>query len=760
MANDVYESAREAAEAIGTTQPTVSAWISNGRLKAERIARGGKGAYRIRHVDLIEASRGTMFEQDTQPQLRLDTSEDPTQHALSLEVLWPDERRSCPFDSSILAEFNEFRAVTYTVSLPSIFKLLSTQDYEFAEVIFGDERLVRANSAQQVVLLQEAIENEVAKTYIAIGGDTDPRAMHLMERQGEGRAAFYAVGGGVVHSKMYFLERPGLRRVLVGSANLSETAMSGKQGEVLLAYDNHDWMWDTLMRKYEAVKRLTTGLQLKGETKPAHLVRAEDLPAGREAKGSDKPVTIYVLDQTDKPGDPEYIAVRAKDLDGHLGEALRENIKPLPDGKAILQEASIKRINYAAAPKRTEDPAKLHRLDCVRQGGLPPRFVYDGRPIERPASSEGIMRDALLITQYIDKFHEFGERSDLLQQNYFRLMGWLYFSPFMPALARQLHIDGGNASKELQHMAVIYGQSDCGKSALTRFLLTSMFGPPAELDDSNFTQTDFKGRTTAVGVLPIFYQDISGSRFAGRGDRVQGEVIVKYYDQLVSRTSEYPCAVITSNADAAEFANEVRNRAFLVYTPKGLASDDVATRKRLDKEALPLINRIGQDFYNEYLYRMAEIRTSDPDPANFDYMLASTSLIREMLIENLHTDEVLPVWARPTMAGECSSAAWGLKHEQMASRLNSKSYTPHPMPAEGFWTANKEEILVGVNSVRETLRAREVQDHWVKRESTYGTGKVLHLHRDEVVASIQRTNPEWRLPVPWFKRPLFPVRRS
>ena len=57
---DVYESAGEAAEAVGTSPTTISNWISAGRLRAERIPRGGKGAYRIRHLDLIEASRETM----------------------------------------------------------------------------------------------------------------------------------------------------------------------------------------------------------------------------------------------------------------------------------------------------------------------------------------------------------------------------------------------------------------------------------------------------------------------------------------------------------------------------------------------------------------------------------------------------------------------------------------------------------------------------------------------------------------------------
>ena len=557
----------------------------------------------------------------------------------------------------------------------------------------------------------------------------------------------------MIHSKLYFLERPGLRRVLVGSANLSERALSGRQGEVLVAYDNDPWMWDRMLQKYEAVRSLSPPLELRTQIKEAHLVLAQDLPAGRQAELDEKEAaTIYTFSPTDIPGDPEYLAVRAEEIYSHLGEGLREQIKPLPNGTAVLHKAALRQINYAAAPKRADDPAKLHRLERAES-----RFIYDGRAVERPLDYAGIERDALLISQFIDKFREFGAGSDILQRNYYGLWGWLYFSPFMPELARKIHTMGGNASKELKHLAVVYGQSNCGKSALTKFLLTSMFGPPSTFDDSCFTQSDFKARTARVGILPIYYEDVSGSRFAGRNQN-QGEVIVKYYDQLVSRTGQYPCAIVTANADAGQFGNEVRNRAFLVYTPKGIASDDDNTRRRLDREVLPLLNRVGQDFYGEYLHRMSGILSDVQDPTEFDYLWEYTALIREILIENLKGGEVLPEWAKAVTASGFNGLAWELKHREMAKKLTRKLYTPNFPPPPPYWTANDTEIIIGVESVRDTMRSKEFQDHWVKREGTYG--KLLALHRQAVEESIQRTDPDWKLPVPALKRLASSLRRK
>ena len=41
MDKNVYETTREAAEAIGASHATVADWIKSGRLKAERVPRGG-----------------------------------------------------------------------------------------------------------------------------------------------------------------------------------------------------------------------------------------------------------------------------------------------------------------------------------------------------------------------------------------------------------------------------------------------------------------------------------------------------------------------------------------------------------------------------------------------------------------------------------------------------------------------------------------------------------------------------------------------
>ena len=69
----------------------------------------------------------------------------------------------------------------------------------------------------------------------------------------DGRARFFVVKDAIAHAKIYLLERAGLRRVVVGSANLSETAFSGRQAETLVVYDNDDVAWEHYCGQYEDV---------------------------------------------------------------------------------------------------------------------------------------------------------------------------------------------------------------------------------------------------------------------------------------------------------------------------------------------------------------------------------------------------------------------------------------------------------------------------------------------------------------------------
>ena len=54
------------------------------------------------------------------------------------------------------------------------------------------------------------------------------------------------------------LEGEGRRRVIVGSANLSETAFSGRQAETLIVFDDDEAAWTHYTGQYCAIKDIAT----------------------------------------------------------------------------------------------------------------------------------------------------------------------------------------------------------------------------------------------------------------------------------------------------------------------------------------------------------------------------------------------------------------------------------------------------------------------------------------------------------------------
>ena len=70
----------------------------------------------------------------------------------------------------------------------------------------------------------------------------DERQRVIFERIQAGKARFYVVKDNIAHAKLYLLEADDgeRRRVVVGSANLSERAFGGKQPETLVVWKKAD----------------------------------------------------------------------------------------------------------------------------------------------------------------------------------------------------------------------------------------------------------------------------------------------------------------------------------------------------------------------------------------------------------------------------------------------------------------------------------------------------------------------------------------
>ena len=87
----------------------------------------------------------------------------------------------------------------------------------------------------------------------------DDRHIHILEKVHSGKAHFYVLRKYVAHAKLYLLsDVNGHTRVIIGSANLSERAFSGRQSETLVKFDNDEKAWQHYNRMFERLKNASS----------------------------------------------------------------------------------------------------------------------------------------------------------------------------------------------------------------------------------------------------------------------------------------------------------------------------------------------------------------------------------------------------------------------------------------------------------------------------------------------------------------------
>lgn len=649
---EFYESAQEAADAVGANVTTITRWITAGTLRAERVSRPdapGREVWRIQREDLAERIKGTRysFKSDLHQGTLLSPQkfQDPdaaTKDHTSLKVRWPAEERVEPFSLDLFQGYDRFRALTYSVSADMIFHLLTTCGFDQWQIVFGCDKLVNAKMSE-VMAAQVIVRAAMTDAYFGIGGDLDRRAVDLLAQIAEGKGEFRSLKDKVAHSKIYLLDAPGKTRVIVGSANLSETAFSGRQAEIMVAYDNHEWMYRQVERDFLNLYQVGTADAplVREQIHPAEL---DDVDVGEflfpTEMTKQQQVSIYVpATQDDDPEKVRKLGVVQESAENRLRVAAAGQLKPTKDGYVNLTPAKyhgIVRRAAEAAPERQRAPTP----NLTYQEG---QFIYNGRTHERPTNSEDVQqiaRDAVHLIQYLENYSQFGSGAEVLQQGYFAIMSWLFFAPFMPRLKKAKEDQGpGDFGGKL--VAILYGDPNCGKTDLVRLLLTSMFGSAKYYGDADFTQAQVRGRGQEAGLFPLFYDDVGADRISGH--KATGVKIIKEMDQEWKGGDEYPCIIASLNSDTSELVGEAHKRTLKVYTDCGLPLWDLKKTEALRKESQLIHNRIGTAFYREYLYRMDQMLPAEgAELAELDYLALSSRLIMELLAESLQPDESLP----------------------------------------------------------------------------------------------------------------------
>ncbi len=690
----------------------------------------------VKYTAMVTSVNARAREMTTQQGFTFDDPDSRTRSG-TLNVVYAQANSVSAFDRSLFADFDSMKALTYTSSIPMILGLLKDFDYDSFECIFGHNGVL-TRSAADLLAFQSVVDESLNKGFVGIAGLSEERRKILYDRAASGAAQFYVVKDAIAHAKIYLLEKDGLRRVIVGSANLSEVAFSGRQAETLIVFDNDDMAWRHYARQYEAVRSVATS-KLSVREKPilAELMPIEETPLLKEAESSESGISMYIpASQEDEAeyGIPQILE-KVERIKPVRQKALAD-IRPDRSGSVKFIPRIIRQMTRIATSVGDEGAPATYLSYDGRQ------FMLSGNEMNLDIVPDEVRSDAAAWLEFFSNY-ENGFVGDVprLQKDYFTFMSWFYFAPLMCDI-RNKAIRNGNFSFDQPMFAVVYGQSNCGKSSLIETLMKSMFSYPRIVETQYFTRSNLRGLQQAYKRFPVVFDDVTRDRF----NRHAPEIIK---DENI-RDSEYPCFALSMNADARNFPSEIVKRSLMIYTRTSLPGDDTAARRRLQRSVANIRERLGTALYREYLKRvLSEIASlSDKDYNEIDVLHLSSAALCDVFRDNLSNGEEMPQWCAPMTLEDYQKRAFERPRLVLENLLHPDKYSKERRPPVGGWNISGELVIVAVEPMTASRTRNDIPD-WILEE-TASVSDQIAMKRDLLEDFLNRPVKSPRKWLPFF----------
>lgn len=536
------------------------------------------------------------------------------------------------FDWSLFSGYDSMRALTYSASAPAIVRMLADYEFERFECVFGSERTL--GDLKPVLAFQQVVMSD---TRAAIKGLDDARAVAILRQVSDGKAEFRVLRQRIAHAKLYLLEntKDGKRRVLIGSANLSETAFSGRQPETLVKFDNDEKAWAHYTAMYNMIRDEASD---KIELPPDRIDKAEvelsEIPA---TSGNAGTLVIHSVDSGESlalvPTSDAQIK-RIERVEAATSPLIAAVVPPFRNGVQRITPQVKREIRHIKLVK-SSDEADNRRFSINRAAG---EASLDGEPFPLEFDEVSVKKDADLMLDYFSSYEDaFHGEVPRLQRDYFTLWSWLYFSPFMCDL-RNLALVRNEDIIRYPSFAVVFGKSNCGKSTLLDMLTTSMFGKPAGVDKASFTTANLRALQQGYKRFPVVFDDIGRRAFTQHG-----RDIIK--DETPPPTEEFPGFVLSMNADPPSFPDEIVKRCMMIYTTTALPPYNDGLRRKVASRIRRVTRELTGSLYRLYLVEVMEKLGREPLPD--DWLLLSSETLRNIIVGAADEAELRAPWLQP-----------------------------------------------------------------------------------------------------------------
>ncbi len=516
--------------------------------------------------------------------------EEDNQNVLPIDFVKYQETRYCTLEE-LFEGFDVLHALTFSISLPFVKKVVKW--FKSSKIILGCEAMA-GNDVCRLMAHQTMAFNDIK---------SDDFLVNKIRKE---ELEIRVVKELVSHRKVYVMyAEDGRRRVICGSPNASERAWDGSQLENWDCYDNDRAMYDTCLKRFYDLYENSTNEIVKQalEKRESDITAIDDIPMFDEIKRTNK---IMIFEDSRDSEEIEY------EIDmNNLMEKYKDQVLP-----ALKQDTKNNSVN---SKRIVIEPRDIERInEYVKKGveqkktnnGKDPELIidYDKKAIfykgmdwlKRP-DKEKIIKDLLLLKQYMDGFDSFRGNVEKTKESYYKVLNYMFMSPFLPYLRYQAYISGiDNYDTLFPIYLMITGEPSTGKTKFIRTVYKLMFdnNMVKRCDKDFFTKKNMFVLKNELKGVPVFFDEMTPTSFK------YAKEIVKQEDYLVDKKIiNHPAFIIASNSFKEGITYDISKR-FCCINFEATANPDSAV---VDDSQLTSIRRkMGHSLYSEYLRRMID----------------------------------------------------------------------------------------------------------------------------------------------------------
>ena len=612
------------------------------------------------------------------------------------------------FNWDLFDGYDSLRVLTYSASISAIIRMLDKYSFTRFECIFGYEGILR--DIKDILAFQKVA---VGDTRRAIMGLKDERHIHVLEKVYAGLASFRVLRKHIAHAKLYLLSNPdGRTRVIIGSANLSERAFSGNQPETLVKFDDDEQAWHHYNRMLDEISNSASDeIPL-----PKDRIFNAEIEISETPVMADASATLVI-----EPPSAEEVevtapaqVVRVEKVAAVIGPRMSAAIPAIRNGRQRITpeiEREISRIRLVKSAEEAD--SRYLSIDRTNHSAL----LSGGRfPLEW--DDELVRADATLLLEYFGNYEgAFEGNVARLQQDYFTLMAWLYFSPFICDM-RSLALLQDSDVIRYPSFAIIFGKSNCGKTSLMDTLMTSMFGFAHMVDKRSFTTSRLRGLQQGYKRFPVMFDDIGRNAF-----NHHGKDMIK--DEMLPPVTEYPGFILSMNAEPQSFPDEVVKRSLMIYTTTALPPHNEELRQRLQGRIQEMRRGLTGHLYRRYLSEIMDRLDDERLPEDW---LALSSGVSSSIISDA-TGASPPHWCQAVTWFDYAEKRYARVKARLDSLLRVSAHAKSEGEVPNGWMIECDKIIVWEQ--RDAFGRRgfdweDVPSTLIDEEASGGGRTVLH----------------------------------